>query len=74
MADVPEKLHEQNLARIGASSGLANEHAVSFGKILDLGFEVNRYMVSLPQSLGARETFSRSGQQGSPIASTVGNT
>ena len=66
--DVPENLHEQNLARLGATGAVANEHFVSFNKILDLNYEMDRKVTSLVQSLGVREVTSRSGHLGIPVA------
>jgi len=66
--DVPGGLQQQALARISASGAAANEHFVSFGKILDLNYEADRKMVSLVQSLGVREVTSKSGQEGIPGA------
>lgn len=73
MADVPASIHEQSLARISAAGAVHAEHLVSFSKILDLGYEESRHITSLTESLGVREVTSRSGQQGIPIASTIGN-
>jgi len=68
MADVPPSLHEQNLARLGATGAAANEHFVQFGKVLDLSYEMDRKSVSLVQSLGIREVTSQAGQTGIPLA------
>ena len=66
--DVPANLHEQNLARLGATGATANEHHVTFSKILDLAYEMDRKITSLTQSLGVREVTSQSGQAGIPLA------
>jgi hypothetical protein len=71
MADVPVSIHEQSLSRISAAGSLAGEHAVSYSKILDLNYVLERNMVSLVQSLGAREVTSRSGQEGVPLAGSI---
>ena len=71
MADpvtVPSNLDQQNVARIASAGASAHEHFVQFGKILDLAYEADRKMVSLVESLGVRESTSRSGQLGVPIA------
>jgi hypothetical protein len=69
-----DKLHEQVMARIGAAGSLAQEHSVSFAKALDYSYLIVRDIPTLAASLGVREVTSRSGQQGIPIASTIGNT
>ena len=68
MAQVPAELHEQNLGRIAGAGAQAHENFVQFGHILDLAYEADRKMVSLVESLGVRESTSRSGQLGIPIA------
>lgn len=68
MATVPTNIDEQNIARIASAGASAHEHFVQFGKILDLAYEADRKMVSLVESLGVRESTSRSGQLGIPIA------
>ena len=70
MADVtvPSNLDQQNLARIAASGASGHEHFVMFGKILDYAYESDRKMVSLVESLGVRESTSKSGQIGIPLA------
>ena len=68
MAAVPPELHEPNLGRIAGAGASAHEHFVQFGKILDLAYESDRKMVSLVESLGVRESTSRSGQEGIPGA------
>lgn len=72
MADVPSSIHEQSLARISAAGSIHAEHVVSFSKILDLNYEMDRKMVSLVESLGVREVTSKSGQVGIPIAGLTG--
>lgn len=67
---VPKNLDQQNIARIASAGASAHEHFVQFGKILDLAYEADRKMVSLVESLGVRETTSRSGQIGVPLAAT----
>lgn len=68
MADVPANVHEQALGRLSSAGALAHEHFVMFGKVLDYAYEADRKMVSLVESLGVRETTSKSGQIGIPIA------
>lgn len=71
MADVvtvPSNLDQQNIARIASAGATAHEHFVMYGKILDFAYEADRKMVSLVESLGVRESTSRSGQLGIPIA------
>ena len=67
-AAVPVALHEQNLGRIAGAGAQAHENFVQFGHILDLAYEADRKMVSLVESLGVRESTSRSGQLGIPIS------
>lgn len=64
---VPTALHEQNLGRIAGAGASAHEHMVMYGKILDYAYEADRKMVSLVESLGVRESTSRSGHLGIPI-------
>lgn len=71
MADVPVSIHEQSLSRISAAGSLAAEHATSLAKAQDYGFLLEKNMVSLVQSLGAREVTSRSGQEGVPLAGSL---
>ena len=68
MADVPSNIHEQMLGRLSAAGAQAHEHFVQFGKVLDYGYEADRKMVSLPESLGVREVTSKSGHAGIPLA------
>ena len=68
MSDVPRNIHEQALSRLSAAGAQSHEHFVQFGKILDLAYEGDRKMVSLVESLGVRETTSKSGQIGIPMA------
>ena len=68
MGDVPVSIHEQSLARISAAGSISAEHATALAKAQDYGYLLEKNMVSLVQSLGAREVFSKSGQIGSPIA------
>lgn len=74
MADVPERIHEQSLARLSAAGTLSAEHATSFNKILDLNYEMDRKSVSLVQALGVREVTSQAGQTGIPLAGGVAKT
>jgi hypothetical protein len=66
--EVPSNLDQQNIARIASAGASAHEHFVQFGKILDLAYEADRKMVSLVESLGVRESTSKSGQVGIPLA------
>jgi len=68
MATVPSNIDEQNIGRIASAGASAHEHFVMYGKILDYAYEADRKMVSLVESLGVRESTSRSGQLGIPIA------
>lgn len=65
---VPSNLDQQNLARISSAGATAHEHFVMYGKILDYAYEADRKMVSLVESLGVRESTSRSGHLGVPLA------
>ena len=65
---VPSNLDAQNLGRISGAGASAHEHMVMYGKILDYAYEADRKMVSLVESLGVRESTSKSGQIGIPIA------
>jgi len=65
---VATNVDEQNITRIASAGASAHEHFVQFGKILDLAYEADRKMVSLVESLGVRESTSRSGQLGVPLA------
>lgn len=65
---VPGNLDQQNLARIASAGATAHEHFIMYGKILDYAYESDRKMVSLVESLGVRESTSKSGQIGIPIA------
>ncbi len=68
MATVPQNIDEQNIARIAAAGAQSHENFVQFGHILDLAYEADRKMVSLVESLGVRESTSRAGHLGLPIA------
>ena len=70
-SEMASEVAEQNQARLLSAGASAHEHFVQFGKILDLSYEQDRKMVSLVESLGAREVTSRSGHEGVPIAGTV---
>ena len=65
---VPSNLDQQNLARISSAGATAHEQFVLFNQILNLAYEADRKMVSLVESLGVRESTSKSGQLGVPIA------
>ena len=65
---VPSNLDQQNLARIASAGAMAHENFTQFGHILDLAYEADRKMVSMVEALGVRESTSRSGQLGIPIA------
>lgn len=65
---VPSNLDQQNVARIASAGASAHEHFVNYGKILDYAYESDRKMVSLVEALGVRESTSRSGQLGIPVA------
>lgn len=65
---VPSNLDQQNLARIASAGASAHEHFIMYGKILDYAYEADRKMVSLVESLGVRESTSKSGQVGMPLA------
>jgi hypothetical protein len=65
---VPSNLDQQNIARIASAGAMAHENFVQFGHVLDLAYEADRKMVSLVESLGVRESTSRSGHLGIPIA------
>lgn len=69
--DIPQAICEQSASRLLGAGAIHGEHVVTFSKILDLSYEMDRKSVSLVQALGVREVTSRSGQQGIPIASTV---
>ena len=62
------EVYEQNRARLLSAGATAHEHFVMYGKILDYAYEADRKMVSLVESLGVRESTSRSGHLGVPIA------
>ncbi len=68
MATVPTNIDEQNVARIASAGASAHEHFIQFGKVLDYAYESDRKMVSLVESLGVRESTSKSGHLGVPIA------
>lgn len=68
MANVPSNIDEQNIGRIASAGASAHEHFVTFGKVLDYAYEADRKMVSLVESLGVRESTSKSGQMGVPLA------
>lgn len=67
-SQVPGALHEQNLGRLAGAGASAHEHFVQYGKILDYAYEADRKMVSLVESLGVRESTSKSGHAGIPYA------
>jgi hypothetical protein len=69
--DVPTGIQQQALARLSSAGTQAHEHFVTFGKILDLSFEIDRKVVSLPASLGVREVTSQAGQTGIPLAGGI---
>ena len=64
----PSEVYAQNHSRLLGAGASAHEHFVQFSKILDLAYEADRKMVSVVESLGVRESTSRSGQLGVPIA------
>lgn len=68
LADVPGNMHQLNISRLEGAGASAHEHFVTFNKILDLGFETDRHVVTLQQALGVREVTSKAGQIGIPIA------
>lgn len=68
VTEVPSTIHQQSLARISQAGTSAHEHFVTYGKVLDYAYEADRKMVSLVESLGVRESTSKSGQQGIPGA------
>lgn len=65
---VPSNLDQQNIARVASAGASAHEHFINYGKILDYAYESDRKMVSLVESLGVRESTSKSGQRGMPLA------
>lgn len=65
---VPSNLDQQNIARVASAGASAHEHFINYGKILDFAYESDRKMVSLVEALGVRETTSKSGQTGIPLA------
>ena len=65
---VPKNLDQQNVARIASAGATAHEHFVMFGKVLDYAYESDRKMVSLVESLGVRESTSKAGHFGIPLA------
>ena len=65
---VPSNLDQQNIARVASAGASAHEHFINYGKILDYAYEADRKMVSLVESLGVRESTSKSGQLGIPVA------
>lgn len=69
---VPGELHEQNLGRLAGAGAQAHEHFVQFGKVLDYAYESDRKMVSMVEALGVRESTSKSGHLGIPIAGAGG--
>jgi hypothetical protein len=73
MASVQVEIHEQSLARLSSAGTIHGEHVVTYSKVLDLSYEMDRKMVSLVQSLGVREVTSQSGQTGIPLAGGTAN-
>jgi len=67
-AAIRSEQFEQNRARILSAGAGAHEHHINYGKILDYAYEADRKMVSLVESLGVRESTSKSGQKGIPEA------
>lgn len=65
-ANVPDAIQEQSLTRLSLAGTIHGEHVVTYSKVLDLSYEMDRKMVSLVQSLGVREVTSQSGQKGIP--------
>jgi len=68
MATFLEAVAEQNGGRLLSAGVSAHEHFVTFQKVLDLAYEADRKMVSLVEALGVRESASKSGHLGIPIA------
>lgn len=66
------EIFEQNRGRLLSAGASAHEHFVNYGKILDYAYEADRKMVSLVESLGVRESTSKSGHLGMPIAGSAG--
>lgn len=63
-----EAIAAQNGGRLLSAGASAHEHFVMFGKVLDYAYEADRKMVSLVESLGVRESTSKSGHMGIPQA------
>lgn len=68
--EVAATLAELGIARVHATGAAANEHFVTFNKILDLNYEMDRKITSLRDSLGVREVTSKAGHYGIPLAGT----
>lgn len=66
--DVPDGIQQQSLARLSAAGTIHAEHVVTFSKVIDLNYEMDRKSVSLVQALGVREVTSQAGQAGIPLA------
>ena len=62
------EIFESGRGRLLSAGASAHEHFVNYGKILDYAYEADRKMVSLVESLGVRESTSKSGHLGVPIA------
>lgn len=67
-ADARSEIFESGRGRLLSAGASAHEHFVNYGKILDYAYEADRKMVSLVESLGVRESTSKSGHLGVPIA------
>jgi len=67
------EIFESGRGRLLSAGASAHEHFVNYGKILDYAYEADRKMVSLVESLGVRESTSKSGQLGVPIAGGGGS-
>lgn len=72
--EVNSAIPEQGIARLLQAGTIHGEHTVTFSKILDLNYEMDRKTVSLVQALGIREVTSQSGQTGIPLAGGVAKT
>lgn len=69
--DINAAIPEQGLSRLLQAGTIHGEHVVTFSKVLDLNYEMDRKTVSLVQALGIREVTSQSGQTGIPLAGGV---
>ena len=64
MATQAEAAHEQNMSQLMQTGIIAQNHFVGFTKLADYDYLEGHRLISLPQSLGAREVGSKQSPAG----------